>query len=309
MELTEQEKPVQLRNGHTCDTALKALEDLTAQGLNDLQNAMPAPRVTPLPQIKREVAAMVPRYDEWTGKAAAQLRQVFADPAVAGRLRGERYQYVLTAAPDPHRLPALLNAEFTELRTFFMELSNALREQKARHAGHRGKTLVLDTNDLLHYQRFDKIPWQKQYGLGATVVIPHVIVDEIDVKAFAESDKIRRRARGVFKLLEEVLNAADSDGWSSLPDGTALRILIDEPGHRRLPNNDDEAVARAADLQQAVAPHKVLVLTRDNGVRARALGWGLEAGKLPDKYLIPEDKLSDADLTRDLESITIDTDH
>ncbi|MCP2314163.1 PIN domain-containing protein [Kitasatospora paracochleata] len=304
---------MQLKSGQTYDGALRFVEELMAQGLNDLQTAMPhIPGGVSIPGSLRsssqraELTAAVRRYDDWTGKAGRAIRAVFADPSIVARLRGERYQAILVTGPDEVRLPILLNTELAELRDYFTEVANEVRLVKDRHKGHQGRTLVLDTNDLLHYQRFDKIPWQRQYGAGTAVVIPHVVVDEIDTKAFTESEKVRRRARGVFKLLEDVLTAVDADGWTTLPDGTALRILADEPGHRRLPNNDDELVSRAAALQQAIAPHEVLVVTRDNGVRTRALSWRLAARKLDDKYLIPADQLAAADLARDLETITVE---
>jgi hypothetical protein len=75
-----------------------------------------------------------------------------------------------------------------------------------------------------------------------------------------------------------------------------LGILADDPGHLRLPNNDDEIVARASFVQQAISPRKVTVVTRDNGMPTRARVRLLGAEKINDKYLIPADGLSAADL-------------
>ncbi|MFD5518665.1 hypothetical protein [Streptomyces sp. NPDC127066] len=69
-------------------------------------------------------------------------------------------------------------------------------------------------------------------------------------------------------------------------DGTPVFIAADEPGHSRLAVADDELVASALRLHQAVAPAKVIVVSRDIGVRTRAQVWGLPARPLPDKYLI-----------------------
>lgn len=49
---------------------------------------------------------------------------------------------------------------------------------------------------------------------------------------------------------------------------------------------DDELVASAMRLHQAVAPAEVVVVSRDIGVRTRARAWGLPARPLPDAYLI-----------------------
>jgi rRNA-processing protein FCF1 len=252
------------------------------------------------------MTATVRKYDEWTGSAAKQMLAVFAELVVMARLRGERYGLIVGGDPASLRTAQLMYAEISELRTFFMDLANELRVTQGHYSARRGRSLVLDTNDLLHYQRLDKIPWVKLYGLGACVVIPHVVVDEIDRKSYAEGEKIRTRARGVYRVLEEMLDEIDAKGFAALFDGSTLEILADEPGHRRLPNNDDEVVARATFLQQAIAPQEVTVITRDIGMRTRARAWKLKAAKLPDKFLIPADKLSASDLDAAISAIEID---
>ncbi|MFB8085034.1 PIN domain-containing protein [Streptomyces sp. NPDC055992] len=133
--------------------------------------------------------------------------------------------------------------------------------------------------------RFDKVPWQKVFGKGTVVVVPHVVVDEIDTKSYQTGDKkISRRARGVFRLLERVLEAGPGEAIAD--DGTCVFIADDEPGHARLAVPDDELVASAMRLHQAVAPAEVVVVSRDIGVRTRARASGLPARPLPDAYLI-----------------------
>ncbi len=227
---------------------------------------------------------VVNRYDQCTLDATSELLEVFADRSVAARMRGERYNAIVYGDFTAERLTQLLNVELRELRTYFMELANELRRMRERYRHHQSRTVVLDTNDLLHYSRYDKIPWHTVFGKGTVVVIPHVVVDEIDKKSYATSDSIRRRARGVFALLEETL-AAQRDGQATVGE-TVVEVMLDEPGHVRLPNNDDEIVARACYLKQAIAPTPVTVITGDNGMRARALAWGLNADKLPEKYKI-----------------------
>ncbi|MFC7934389.1 PIN domain-containing protein [Streptomyces cinereoruber] len=226
------------------------------------------------------------RYDQWTLQATKDVLEVFTDRSIAARMRGERYSSIVLGDHATERLAQLMNFELNELRTYFMELGNEVRLLKAAHAHHQGRTVVLDTNDLLHYSRYDKIPWAKLYGKNTVVVIPHVVVDEIDKKSYATSDTIRKRARGVFALLEQTLT--EQRQGQATAGGVRVEVLLDEPQHVRLPNNDDEIVARACELQQAIAPVQVTVLTGDNGMRARALAWGLDAEKLPEKYRIEQ---------------------
>lgn len=280
-----------LRPGRTCNEALELLKNVTDQGLNDVQNSVPhfflsggeedAVRRTEKVKLLRHV---VNQYDQWTLKASKELLEVFADRSIATRMRGERYSSVVFGDHTSSRLAQLLNFELTELRTYFTDLGNELYRLKAAHAHHQGRTVVLDTNDLLHYSRYDKIPWATLYGKNTVVVIPHVVVDEIDKKSYTTSDTIRRRARGVFALLEQTLT--EQREGEAMVGGVRVEVLLDEPQHVRLPNNDDEIVARACELQQSIAPVQVTVLTGDNGMRARALAWGLEADKLPEKYKI-----------------------
>jgi predicted ribonuclease YlaK len=116
-------------------------------------------------------------------------------------------------------------------------------------------------------------------------MVPHVVVDEIDTKSYQTGDKkISRRARGVFRLLESVLEAGPEKAITD--DGTCVFLADDEPGHARLAVPDDELVASALRLHQAVAPAEVVVVSRDIGVRTRARTWGLPARPLPDRYLI-----------------------
>ncbi|WST35450.1 hypothetical protein OG379_40915 (plasmid) [Streptomyces sp. NBC_01166] len=63
---------------------------------------------------------------------------------------------------------------------------------------------------------------------------------------------------------------------------------------------DDELVAAAVCLRQAVAPGEVVVVSRDIGVRTRARPWGLSARALPDTYLIEGGELRRQALARRL---------
>lgn len=273
-----------LRPGTTCEEAVRFLQDLTDQGLNDVQNAVPRFGGEVRTEAVQTMRHVVNKYDQWTLTATKDLRKVFIDQSVPARMRGERYSNIVYGDFTVVRQAQLLHAEMQELRLYFMDLANELREMVERYKHHQGRTVVLDTNDLLHYSRYDKVPWSAVYGKDTVVVIPHVVVDEIDKKSFATSESTRKRARGVFALLEQTLSEQREGG--AVAGGARVEVMLDEPGHVRLPNNDDEIVARACELKQAITPTSVTVITGDNGMRARALAWGLEAAKLPEKYRI-----------------------
>ncbi|MDT0485307.1 PIN domain-containing protein [Streptomyces doebereineriae] len=280
---------------------------MTQQGLTNVQNAVPHVRGPMLSDDGWNNFAQARRtYDEWTLEAGTELLGVFADRSVAGRLRGDRYDAIMHRQFSADRHANLMHTELQELRTYFMELANELRRIQESFSRHRVRTVVLDTNDLLHYMRFDKIPWQRIYGAGTSVMIPHVVIDEIDKKSYDTHDTgVRKRARAVFALLERVLTQIEKDGQAVVNNGeTDVDVLRDEPGHVRLPNNDDEIVARACYLQQAIAPAPVTVVTGDNGMRARALSWGLKARVLDEKYRI--ERLSAAEKAANEQAITFE---
>ncbi|MCX4625009.1 PIN domain-containing protein [Streptomyces albogriseolus] len=254
-----------------------------AGSLNDVSIQIPHMMKTGA-DAEAEMRAVRKRYDEWTWKAAEELNRRFSDREIAGQLRAGRYRAILTAPLGEARL--MLYAEIAELQDYFRSLANQLRAMQERYGrGGAVRYVVLDTNTTLHFTRFDKILWQKVFGKGTALVVPHVVVDEIDTKSYQTGDKkISRRARGVFRLLESVLEAGPEEAIAE--DGTPVFIMTDEPGHARLAVPDDELVASALRLYQAVAPAEVVVVSRDIGVRTRARAWGLPARPLPDKYLI-----------------------
>ena len=288
----------------TCEEAIKLLNDFALGPLNDVQNAIPhsgSPDYFPL------LKTAVVKYDRLTEEMMRTMRPVFAGEQVAGRARSGRYRFIMSAEMAGGNVDTLLYAELDELRRYLTyDLANELREQQERYRHHEGRrTLVLDGNDALHYSRFDKIPWAKLYGGACVIVWPHVIVDEIDAKGYSTgSESIRRRARGVYRLFEQLQDEMDEKGYATLQDGTIVEIVADEIDHVRLSNNDNEAVACAGRLQQCLGPGRVTVITRDIGVRARARSWALRAKPLPERYLIPGGGFTAKELDAALAEIT-----
>jgi rRNA-processing protein FCF1 len=284
-----------LKPGCSCDQAIRLTETLGTE-TSDVQYLVPHILITNGPTgaawpERLSPGALVPairKYDEWTLQAATRLRAAFTDPAISARPRAEKYSLIVNGDPSAGQTAILINGELNELRSYFAELANRAREQQEHYRWHQGRTLILDTNDLLHGQDFINIPWRRDYGPDTVVALPHVVIDEIDQKSFAQSEKTRKRARVVFRQIERLLDQIDAGGEATLTDGTPFRVLADEPGHQRLPNNDDEVVAQACALHQAIQSGEVVVITWDNGMRTRAKAWGLKAARLDEKYRRPE---------------------
>ena len=292
-----------LRPGRTCGEAIKLLDDIVKGELNDTRNAIPH---IGGPGFSQLMSSAILKYENWAGEVIRKLREVFVSSELTARVRGEKYWIIVASDPGSPRTASMMHSELSDLAQEFMYVANELRELQGRFAGRSGRCLVLDSNDFLHYERFDNIPWSTIYRKNAWVVVPHVVLDEIDRKSYEEGSKVRKRARGAYKLLEGIFGRIDSEGYTTLRDGSSCLIMADDPGHRRMPNNDDEIVARAAFLQQALNPGQVTIITRDIGMRARAMAQGLRAESLPEKYLLSGDGLSSAELDESLATLSLD---
>lgn len=286
-----------LQPGKTYGDAIKVLEQVI-NGNDNVRSSIPRTNSGSFSQL---MPACISGYKRWTESAAKELRTVFRSGPIINRLRADMYWLIVGASPTFSGVASMMHTELGELRNYFFDTINDLSQTMIDVW--QGPWLVLDTNDLLHYYRFDMIPWRSIYQKLVRVAIPTVVIDEIDSKSYGAGPKIQKRARGVYRLLEGLISQIEADGVAKLNDGTLFEILPDELDRVRLANNDDEIVARALSLKQIVANGSVMMVTRDIGMRARALAQGLAVSKLPDKYLIKEEGLSEAETNEALSSI------
>ena len=139
----------------------------------------------------------------------------------------------------------------------------ALDRLLARRSAHRGALVAADTNVYLHHpEPFERIDWSGLLpGLdhtGVHLLVPLVVVDELDRQKQGQSGKlvvrggkelVRTRARTAIRTLEDLFT--DPDTLSTVgpePSPVRAELLVDPPGHVRLPSADAEIVdtARAA---------------------------------------------------------------
>jgi rRNA-processing protein FCF1 len=125
------------------------------------------------------------------------------------------------------------------------------------------------------------------------LLVPIAVVDELD--RAKRNDKNRWRAgyslAFIIKVVRErdgVLREAESGSGHDEPPrgGVAVEIVLDPPGHRRMPEPDDEIVDRALSVQLR-AGTTVTMVTYDTGMSLRVTHAGLNVIKL-DKDLGPE---------------------
>ena len=143
--------------------------------------------------------------------------------------------------------------------------------------------VVLDTNTLLQYRNPDQINWRALTSTSdILLVVPLVVLDELDDKRNAKDASLARRARKIASTIEQWTAKAGANSPTELANGVAIAVLSEEPGHRRLPNNDDEIIAVARSLVDR--GHRVLVATADGGMRTRARVRDVGALVLPDDH-------------------------
>ena len=157
-----------LRPGKTCAETIKFLKDLQEGDLSNVQNGIPHPNLAgTTPDYDKMLMASVVYYDGWVERTTRELRSVFADSAVPARLRNERYGHVIGSDPLAPRTTQLLYAEIAAVRDYFNDLANECRELQARFMRHRRHSVILDTNTLLHFTRFDTTESVKSSGTSS----------------------------------------------------------------------------------------------------------------------------------------------
>jgi rRNA-processing protein FCF1 len=177
----------------------------------------------------------------------------------------------------------VLQAEGTRLITQLEAAVAALTSPFPTSAHGPDRTIVvLDTNTLLHYRKPDEISWRVLTGAPEVLlVVPLVVLDELDDKRNAKDTSLARRARNIASTIEKWTATTPADTPTELADGVAIMVLSEESDHRRLSNNDDEIIAVARSL--ADRGEKVLVATADSGMRTRARVRGVGVLVPPDE--------------------------
>lgn len=171
-----------------------------------------------------------------------------------------------------------------------------LEQQRTRWSHLAGPLVVLDTSVFIEHK--DEFPMSlatieqhlrpqhrdDEFATGTPVqfVIPLQVIDELDK---AKADRSRVRARLTLARLNEIITSPGEPApVEGLRDGSYLHLLLDEPGHSRLPLEDDEIVDRALYLEGVAGPGAVGIASLDTGMHLRARVAGLKS------YLLAADR-------------------
>lgn len=249
-------------------------------------------------------------YREWSSNAIAALRRSLRSDSIERLVMTPGYWFLhgveipAIASPAPGRGVVawsgpnnwVLRSEIEQRMDDFDAAAADLKADMERWREAPGNLVVADTNVYLHHRKyFWEIDWTslfpQQDFIPVTLVIPMIVVDEVDKNkvndAIVDRDnpkvRVRHRARQVGRKLDELFAKPYERQVLRAQDNLAgrppvfVQLQLDAPQHVRLPQADDELVARTAEIQTLVGKTRpVYMVSNDTGPRLRARIVGLQ---------------------------------
>ncbi len=259
-------------------------------------------KVLNLPSVTSQTAThgRLLAYLDWTNEAVSMLRHLVRQRDIDHLVLTRRHELLLSMVgrfgPDM-TFPAvngLLSGELEERMAAFQEAIASLDSQMEGWS-RSGAFVVLDTSVfIMHPQKFDEIDYASLLsarGEPVHLLVPIVVIDELDGLKQHKDKKIRWRAGYSLAVLDRVLrnptwpSRLREEDFSALKTGgipcgeVTIEILLDPPGHVRLPINDDEIVDRTL-AAQPLAGRCITLVTYDTGQSMRARAVRLPVTKL-----------------------------
>jgi rRNA-processing protein FCF1 len=221
------------------------------------------------------------KYLTWATESMRMLSSYIRAKDVEALVRTPQYSALLAGAGHVNgRLEAavsngLIDLEVRQRVEAFDTAIKSFQEQMGRWPESTA-VLVVDTG--LFIQHPTKLEETDFAALAETVddvrvVVPLVVVEELD--RLKESGKQHTRWRAGYSLA--VLERLHEEKTSL--SSASVEVLMDSPGHVRLPDADDEIVDRALAVQ-TMASGPVRLLTYDTHMAMRARFAGLPVLKL-----------------------------
>lgn len=246
------------------------------------------------------------KYLEWVTVATRQLQSHISSTDVNELVLTSRYHALLSrsltvpGASQERLVNGLLDLELSERAEAFEEAETDLRARIDRWKGQEW-FVVADSSFYIHNPvRLEDVDLHQVLGLPTgehiRLLFPIAIVDELDGVKEASKQRARYRASHTLGVLDRVLNGSTFGilrRAKLVPESSEvhgeinMEILLDPPGHVRLPIADDEIIDRAVAIQ-ALAAREVRLLTCDTGQNTRGRMAGLQVTKVAAKDPGPE---------------------
>jgi len=232
-----------------------------------------------LPAEKRDA------YVLWATRTEGQLRTILSTRDASAFFDGPRHRDICSMTPGSQLLP-MIRAEIEAHSDRFGGLANELDLARRLFEG-AGTCLVPDTSFYIeHGEKIELVDFHiLAQDLGPVrVLVPMIVVDELDGLKKGASSKTRWRAGYSVAVIDKVIV---DPPWPGIlnpkkhmpPRGeVTFQIVFDPRGHRRMPINDDEIVNRSLACQPFAGD--LTVITYDTGQSTRARAAGLKVNKL-----------------------------
>lgn len=234
------------------------------------------------------------QYLEWATGAARILGAQVRDEDVDRLVLTRRYHALLAycgtlASSSQERLVnGLVNLELEDRLRAFAHAEEDLDALIARW-GVGEHYVIADSSFYIHNpDKLEDADLVQAAGLPWSVplrlLFPMTVVDELDNLKESGKNRARWRASYTLGLLDRVLQGST---FGALSGTVQVEIVLDPPGHVRLPIADDEIIDRAVAIN-ALAGNEVRLLTCDTGQHTRGRAAGLKVTKIPAKDPGPE---------------------
>ena len=221
------------------------------------------------------------RYLIWTENTEQQLLESYQNISIARHLHSERYWRIRSLTDTTSRPVQLIQAEIQMQKMHLAELLGQLQRYISLLAFPPDHwAVVLDTNVYIHGKLFHEVEWQRQTNSRrATIVLPLVILDELD-QIKDRDPEFGRRAQSTLRALDKLTQGKQWSDHLQLRQNVWLQLLDEPQGHHRQQGQDDEIVRQSAYISQ-VNDSRMLLITRDRGMRLRTQSAGLKSQELP----------------------------
>ena len=221
-------------------------------------------------------------YLRWSNDAVLRLATMVRPRDLQLLVTSERY-WILQALDPATRADTLggfVDLEIGDRARVLRASLESLEWERNRWQSRRGALVIADTNVFVHHEReFTDLPWSDLVYArdGVHLVIPILVVDELDNLKRSGKEAVRTRARVTLRRLDELVRPEQLvtlQPPSGFNGAVTAELLSEEVDHVRLTRADSELAGIALDVQR-VAGRPVTVITSDVGMKYRCESAGL----------------------------------
>lgn len=238
------------------------------------------------------------QYLDWATTTAGTLRHQISDIDIERLVLTRRYHALLSScgtlagSAQERLVNGLIGLELAERVAAFDDALEVLQGRIERWTGKEWFVVADSSFFIQNAERLRDADLHQVLKLPPVepirLLFPIAVVDELDGLKDAGKYRARYRASHTLGLLDATLNGstfgvlheADMRGEPASWRGEVnMEIVLDQPGHIRLPITDDEIIDRAVAIQ-ALAAREVRLLTCDTGQHTRGRAAGLRVTKV-----------------------------